>query len=131
MLSALWSGDQAWRRLNRANEETADLVEHCHLQLGPSWYQVLEQQLGTIERRPESSVVAVHTVLTLGCLVFLRQGCEARDCMEEASYHPVDPAKVSLGKELAAGLPYSQVLYLYACCWPKGIYGLQTVLLAC
>lgn len=46
--------------------------------------------------------------------------------MEEVSYHPVDPAKVSVGKEPAAGLSYSRVPYLYACCWPKGIYGPQT-----
>lgn len=46
--------------------------------------------------------------------------------MEEVSYHSIDPAKVSFGKKLAAGPSYSHVPYLYACCWPRGIYGPQT-----
>lgn len=85
-----------WRRQSRADEEITYLAGHCHLQLGPRWYQGLEQPLDTMEERPEPSVVAVHAILILGCFIFLRQGYEARDCMEEVSYHPVDPAKVSV-----------------------------------
>lgn len=51
-----------------------------------------------------------------------RQGIVGRG----VSYHPVDPAKVNVGKEPGAGPPYSWVLYLYVCCWQKGIYVPQT-----
>lgn len=58
MLSVLWSGDQAV-------EDTADLAGHCYLQRGPGWYWGLEQQIGTVEGRPDASVVAVRAVLVL------------------------------------------------------------------
>lgn len=73
-----------------------------------------------MEGRPDAFVVAVHAVLILGCFIFPpRQGCGARNCMEEVCYHSVDPAKVSCGKESAAGPSYSQVPYLYACLLAK------------
>lgn len=64
-----------------------------------------------MEGRPEASVVAVRAVLILGCFIFP----QTRLCkeLEEVSYHPVDPAKVSFGLEPAARASYSQVPYLY------------------
>lgn len=42
MLPAPWSGTRQWREQSRSNEETVALAWHCHLQLGPRWYQGLE-----------------------------------------------------------------------------------------